>query len=65
MRVSARLANLCDSELPEGILTDLIVDGIIAGVGGVSGFSAADFVAFFVYFDFGRYRIYGAGGVFA
>lgn len=29
------ISNLCRSQLPEGALKDLIVDGIIAGVGGV------------------------------
>ena len=52
-----------NASMPEGILTDLIVDGIIAGVGGVLVFLPQILAAFSFYLDSRRHGLYGAGGV--
>lgn len=44
-----------------GPLTDLIVDGVIAGVGGVIVFLPNILILFFLYLFDGRYGLYGPG----
>ena len=57
------LGDFTRAQMPEGILTDLIVDGIIAGVGGVLIFLPQILLSFFVYFDSRRHGLYVAGGI--
>ena len=59
------LADSVRANLPPGILTDLLSDGIIAGVGGVLVFLPQIFTAVFLHFDSRRYGLYGARRIFA
>ncbi len=55
------IGNLLNKIIPEGILNDLVIDGIIGGVGGVIIFLPNILILFLVHFIDGRHRVYGAG----
>lgn len=58
------LGDSVNSILPAGIIRDLIVDGIIDGVGGVIVFFAKYTDSVFLYFPDGGYWLYGTGSLY-
>jgi len=56
------LGSLIGSLMPGGPLKDLLVDGIINGVGSIIVFLPNILILSFHFLD-GRYRVYGQGGI--
>ena len=58
------LSEFVDNQMSAGPLKDLLVDGIIGGVGSVIVFFAEYIDIVPVYFFHGRYGIYGSCGIY-
>ena len=54
-----QLGNLIRNNMAEGPLKDLLIDGIIGGVGGVIVFLPNILILYFFYFYIGRFGVYG------
>ena len=62
-RAFGAVGDRISAAMPEGVLRSLIVDGLIAGVGGVLVFLAADPDLVFLHLAAGGMRLHGPGGV--